>query len=103
MLSHFTCVRLCDAKDGSSPVRGIGAMRSVDFSLGSVMSCMRQSCGEQSWKYRLQAGPREPCILDEKVDFSPLSTGEQERVSEPRTDDIQVVLKPEAASEQDKR
>ena len=56
------------------------------------MSCMRQSYGEQSWKYGLQAGPQEPCILDEKGDVSPLSPGEQEWVSEQGTDDIQVVL-----------
>lgn len=42
-------------------------------------------------------------MLDEEVDFTPLSTGEQEWVSEPGTDNIQVVLQPEAASEQDKR
>lgn len=67
------------------------------------MSCMGQSCVEQSWKYRLPSGPREPCMIDEEVDFTPLGTGEQERVSELGTDDIQVVLQPEAASERDKR
>ena len=40
----------------------------------------------------LTTGPpgksQEPCILDEETDFSPLSTGEQEWVFEPGTDNI---------------
>ena len=73
--SLHLCPTLCYAKDHSSPVRGIGAMRSVDFHSAQSWAVWGKAMGSRAGNTGCRLVPKNLAFLMRKETFHPLVPG----------------------------